>query len=75
MWCDLNIYSEHFDYPCKKMPLKKQIQNIPYIVVFFNLVIGMIQINSRAAMHKASFKQPEHWNDAFGRNNKQPEAV
>lgn len=57
------------------MPLKKQIQNIPYIVVFFNLVIGMIQINSRAAMHKPSFKQPEHWNDAFGRNNKHTEAA
>lgn len=57
------------------MPLKKQIQNIPYIVVFFNLVIGMIQINFRAVMHKRSFKQPQHWNDAFGSNNKQTEAV
>lgn len=57
------------------MSLKKQIQNIPYIVVFFNLVISMIQINLRAVMHKGSFTGPGHWNDAFGRNNEQTEAL
>ena len=57
------------------MPLKKQIQNLPYIVVFFNLVISVMQIRLRAVMCKGSFKQPGHWNAAFWRNNEQTEAL